>query len=84
MDKDKEFEKELNNPSSEMKGNEKQKEDVMPKNQPEKEGPKDIVAQLKPEEDVTKDVMPQQKQDKAKDLENKLKVILLSKLKIKM
>ena len=71
IDKDKEFEKELNNPSSEMKGNEKQKEDVMPKNHPEKEGPKDIVAQLKPEEDVTKDVMPQQKQDETKDLENK-------------
>ena len=71
MDKDKEFEKELNNPSSEMKGNEKQKQGVMQKNQPEKEGPKDIVAQLKPEEDVTKDIMPQQKQDEAKDLENK-------------
>ena len=71
MDKDKEFEKGLNNPSSETKGNEKQKEDLMPKNQPEQEGPKDIVAQLKPEEDVTKDVMPQQKQDEAKDFENK-------------
>ena len=71
IDKDKEFEKELNNPSSETKGNEKQKEDVTPKNHPEKEGPKEIVAQLKPEEDVTKDVMPQQKWDETKDLENK-------------
>ena len=71
MDKDKEIEKEFKNPSSETKGNEKQKEDVMPKNQPEKEGPKDTVPQLKPEEDVTKDIMPQQKQDEANDLENK-------------
>ena len=46
MDKDKEIEKEFKNPSSEMKGNEKQKEDVMPKNQPEKEGPKDVLPQL--------------------------------------
>ena len=63
MDKDKEFEKVLKVM--------KKKEDIMPKYQPEKQGPKDIVAQLKPEEDVTKDIMPQQKQDEAKDLETK-------------
>ena len=40
MDKDKEFEKELNNPSSDMKGNEKQKEDVMPKKSTRKRGAK--------------------------------------------
>ena len=42
MDKDKEFEKELNNPSSETKGNEKQKEDVMPKINQKKRGQKTL------------------------------------------
>ena len=54
-----------------MKGNEKQKEDLMPKINQNKRGQKTLQHSLKPEEDVTKDIMPQQKQDEAKDFENK-------------
>ena len=81
MDKDKVTQ--VNKPSSEIKANKKEKEQIIPEVQPEREGPKDIMPQVQPEREGTKDVMPQVQPEK--DIKKlNLKLILLSKLKTKM
>ena len=44
----------VNKPSSEMKANEKEKEDIMPQVQPQKEGANDVMPQVQPEKDINK------------------------------
>ena len=44
----------VNKPSSEMKANEKEKQDIMPQVQQQKEGVNDVFPQVQPEKDINK------------------------------